>query len=1842
MADMRIIEAPKQGQKQELYIKPEESVKFDFPLDAVKVDILGSDIVLSFEGGAQIILSSLAVNMFSDNSPQISMMDQIVTADDLLGQIGMVQSVEGKDVSLLTSLQIDKNSTTEVENDIKVVEKIVYKTRDNPPVVINPPPTLENSTSAFTQGGEFQQEFKQAVDKTLVQTKKSVQDESNTGPGKYTVAPADPNPPRVQAQVPEPESDGFSLGADLVFSANLLQLPASISIAAGNVLTYQGGTGSGAAVIDPSQLTQIQREFVDLTGHVGRAVINADNATFTSPTLLSRKVDIQAPIPVDYTLTSITVEGLPVAYSFLGFVREGDGTYLFDGSDLTAGRGPQSYTLQYDPTMFTGPKLDLDGDGIANEYAQFTLNITTVVFDATTGTIITEDNEVNVIVKDTNANDFSYRVAGENGWVLDTKPNENIIVAGDGGVTVNGSTVVDRIATGTGDDIINGAGGNDIISTSSGNDTINVGTGNNTVDGGDGVDLLTYDGRSEDISLDLDSTPNGFGQYTVTVGTTQVDLVKGIENITTGSGDDTILGDAGANVINTGSGNDFLSGRGGIDTLIGGDGIDTVSYSYASSFATVDLAAGTGVINAFDQDSLATIENIVGTNFDDVLSGDANVNVIEGGAGDDIINGRTGNDTLDGGTGNNTVSFADQISTVSLTLANSGNATATTGGGDSITVRNIQNIFGSGFSDYLVGNNVDNIIEGGNGNDVLDGAGGTGDIVTYVNQANAVAANLGTGSVVKNIGTDTISNFEIFRGSTHNDTIFGGALINQIDGGDGVDMLSYVNIGTSVNVNIATGTTTGALTQTFSNIENITGGTNNDILTGDENANVINGSDGDDVINGNGGADTIDGGNGNDTVTYASFAEAITVNAGAASLAITDAEGDTSSLTSIETIVATGFDDTFNSGATSRTVALDGAGGTDVMSFSTETNAVTANLSSNATGSFGTYTFVGNSIENLIGGQAGDILTGTTGANNIQGGAGNDVIYGNGGNDTIDGGDGIDTLTYTSAGGAINVNLVTSQVTDAAAGVTTFSNIETIIGTGSNDTFQSGTIFENLTLNAGGGTGDLIDFTQLQSSATINLISGTATAGFESYTLQNFENINATVGSDSITGSTGDNIINANDGNDSIFASGGIDTVDAGGGYDIMRYENWANGVTATLNNTNSVITDGMGATTTASAFEEIRTSNNADVFESGTGTLTMRIRAGGGTDLLDFSNQTADVTANLFVSVPNTWSTATGAFGTYYIFNNEIENITGGAGNDVLTGTNGDNVMSGGLGDDRFIGNGGSDTYNGGGGTDIADFSAISSQITFNLQTMVGTYSGSTNTFSSIETFIGGTNRDTYTVGTATGLNISVDGQGNRDTISFTSQTAAVTANLSTNATGAFGTIAFIGDTIEDLTSGSGNDNITGTSGNNRLYGNNGDDTINGGDGDDFIFGGLGSDTLNGDDGNDWIDDSDGNAGTNGSNIINGGEGNDRIFLILGGNTVDGGNGQDDIRYDASSNSGVSFGTAATNALTFTLTSATSTTSSSGNVTDGSNTDNFSNIERYFGGSNNDTFIGNSANDQFFGGNGNDVFRGGGGNDFFSGGNGSDTADYSTAAGQVVASLAANGASNDGDGGVDTFNSIENLTGSDFDDHLTGSSTINTIRGGDGNDRIIGSAGNDTLNGEGGTDTLDYSAQSAAITFDTGLGRATGTSIDQDDYLNIENIISGSGNDTITGTATELFANTINYDLGAGTNDRITIDGVSTVGTDATVLANRFNNVEYLDFLLGNTASGNMVIDGDDVVSFTDSNNALRLDISGGFGLTVNAGTYTLSTGPTVGGITTYSFLSGATPVATLEVHVI
>jgi hypothetical protein len=100
--------------------------------------------------------------------------------------------------------------------------------------------------------------------------------------------------------------------------------------------------------------------------------------------------------------------------------------------------------------------------------------------------------------------------------------------------------------------------------------------------------------------------------------------------------------------------NEVISGV-GATSIDGGTGEDTVSYEAATAGVTLDLSDTT--------DNITNIDNIVGSDYADILTGDSNDNIIYGGAGVDTIEGGDGDDTLYGGTGHDSITGGNDADT---------------------------------------------------------------------------------------------------------------------------------------------------------------------------------------------------------------------------------------------------------------------------------------------------------------------------------------------------------------------------------------------------------------------------------------------------------------------------------------------------------------------------------------------------------------------------------------------------------------------------------------------------------------------------------------------------------------------------------------------------------------------------------------------------------------------------------------------------------------------------------------------------------------------------------------------------------------------------------------------------------------------------------------------------------------------------------------------------------------------------------------------------------------------------------------------------------------------------
>jgi Ca2+-binding RTX toxin-like protein len=115
---------------------------------------------------------------------------------------------------------------------------------------------------------------------------------------------------------------------------------------------------------------------------------------------------------------------------------------------------------------------------------------------------------------------------------------------------------------------------------------------------------------------------------------------------------DQIFGLGGGDEVVALAGNDLLEGGPGGDYLDGGEGIDTASYVSSASDVWVILNNSTPERDGdAEGDYLTSIENLIGSAYEDSLSGDGLANRIQGGDGGDYISGGGGNDEVEGGKG---------------------------------------------------------------------------------------------------------------------------------------------------------------------------------------------------------------------------------------------------------------------------------------------------------------------------------------------------------------------------------------------------------------------------------------------------------------------------------------------------------------------------------------------------------------------------------------------------------------------------------------------------------------------------------------------------------------------------------------------------------------------------------------------------------------------------------------------------------------------------------------------------------------------------------------------------------------------------------------------------------------------------------------------------------------------------------------------------------------------------------------------------------------------------------------------------------------------------------------
>ncbi len=994
-----------------------------------------------------------------------------------------------------------------------------------------------------------------------------------------------------------------------------------------------------------------------------------------------------------------------------------------------------------------------------------------------------------------------------------------------GSDTLYGQSGADTLYGAAGGDSLFGGDGNDVLYGQADSDWLDGGVGADTLDGGDGIDTASYSGSSAGVTVDL-LAGTGVG------GDAQGDTLTGIENVYATNYADTLTGDGevnylygfgGADAVSGGSGDDHLYGGAGADVLDGGLDTDFARYDTSSVGVTVDLLAGTGVGGDAEGDTLTGIENLHGSEHNDILSGDGNANTLIGAAGVDYLYGNGGGDALygglgddvlvsqgvgdvlDGGDGADTAHYYYSTSAVTANIA-TGVVSGGFAAGD--TFVSIENLHGSAYDDVLTGDagvntlwgyNGDDTLEGGAGADVLDGGTGT-DTASYVGSGATVVVSLvagtgvggdaegdtltgienitgsafddqvtGDGGANRLIGGDgadqlwSLGGDDTLEGGEGNDTLVGGLGADTLDGGAGVDTAIYNDFAAGVNIDLAAGTglNNHAQGDILIGIENVIGSEAADTLQGDAGANILWGIGGDDTIDGRAGDDTLYGQAGADTLYGAAGGDSLF-------------GGDDN-----DVVYGQSGDDWLVGGAGAD--VLDGGVGTDTASYSGSGAGVTIDLlAGTGVGGDGEGdTLTG--IENVIGSAYDDLLWGDAGVNTLTGGAGDDNLVSGTLATVLDGGDGTDWANYTRSAAAVTVNLATGVLSGGDAEGDTLISIEKLWGSlhndiltgdaeanylggyGGDDTLEGGAGADVLD---GGAGADTASYAGSSAGVTIDLVAGTGVGGdAEGDALTGIENITGSnVGTDWLYGDAGNNILTGLAGNDVLYGRDGADVLYGGAGQDLLfggvgadyidggtesdavSYQNATSGIAVDLSTGSGTLGEALGDTLVNiervygsqhndtligdAGVNELWGQAGADAISGGAGDDYLSggagadgIDGGVGVDWARYVTSTAAVNIDLSLATAQTGGHAEGDILT------SIENVIGSAYDDTLIGDAGANVLTGEAGDDSLAGGGGIDTLDGGGGTDTALFSGNFADYALSIDGTGGTIVGTSGT---------------------------------------------------------------------------------------------------------------------------------------------------------------------------------------------------------------------------------------------------------------------------------------------------------------------------------------------------------------------------------------------------------------------------------------------------------------------------------------------------------------------------------
>jgi Ca2+-binding RTX toxin-like protein len=1216
----------------------------------------------------------------------------------------------------------------------------------------------------------------------------------------------------------------------------------------------------------------------------------------------------------------------------------------------------------------------------------------------------------------------------------------------------------------------------------------------------------------------------------------------------------------GGNLIDASGGDDTVVAGAAGDTIDGGDGSDVVAYTMSSSGVSVALGNGStaavvGTTGYAKGDVIRNVENLIGSNFADTLTGNDGPNSLSGGGpgdtGNDLLRGGRGDDTLSGGGGANTLEGGEGddvyiVTSQDVVVENAGEGhdrvLARDAGAFTLSgsVEDLENIgstpllaHGSAGDNLMLGNEQAETYIGGGGHDTLDGRAGNdslvgGDLADSIaggDGANTLAGGGGDDNYLVTSGLDVI--VEGSGGGNDTVTVNGPSAYAM-----GAQVETMLSVGTGAfsglgnaqdNLISANQDPSLILRNTLAGgdgADTLVGAAGADWLRGDEGDDLLTGGNGDNTLDGGAGADTLVGGVGNDVYRIDDAGDVIAPEAGGV--------------------------DTIEIGRAGLS-GLHGEGGSGLAITVGSGFENLRYLGSSA------VTLTGNDADNLVaGGSNDDSLMGGVGSDTLEGGAGADTLEGGPGADVLRGGAGADVYVMNAAGDVVegetaaDVNTVvlrydpvaTVRLDQFGAGLRRLVYEGTVSFTGQGDPSQ--TLSQTL---VGGAQADA-----LTGGLGNDSLAGQGTDD----SLASADTLDGGAGADTMAGGAGNDVYVVDTAGDVIVEDSGV-----GSGRDTVRtsLSAYALGQAGNANVENLVSSGGGSFTGTGTSADNVVQGGAgpnllsglagddtlvgggaADTLDGGTGADSLVGGAGGDVYLVsDVRAQIAEVLdpsggVDTVILNPAGLVDAGGPAPLAFALQDGLEILRyAGTQSATLSGNAGANTIVSGTGDDSLFGGAGADSLSAGAGADTLDGGGAA------------------------DTLEGGAGGDVYLVDDATTVIVEGSGAGSgTDTIRTMLSAYALgqarnanVENLTFTGTGAFSGVGSASanvitgaDTGNTLDGGAGADTLVGGAGNDVYVVDNAGDIIvdTGGTNDGVVIGSAGQAggffttngapaavayqlaggletlayrgtsqaTLTGNEAANLI------TGGSGANCLSGGGGADTLFGAASGDTILGGAGSDSI--DAGEGANLVYGSVPPSDPSFAT------------ATEG---------DRLQAGSGADTLIGSAGADTILTGAGANSVDAGGGADTILAGSGNDT----LVAGSGDDTVDAGSGNNAIDGGV----------GSDFVTALGGADTIlggggaNTVSAGDGRnlvdmrvsgsdptamgDSLVTGLDSDTIYGSAGLDTI--LAGAGANSIDAGAGADTILA-----GVNNDTVLGGSGDDTI--------------DAGAGNNS---IDG--GVGND-------------------------------------------------------------------------------------------